>query len=105
MRVTFSSFRLAKVCANEKALVRRFGPPAARKVLARLSDLKVADTLEDMRYYPGRCHEMTGDRSGELAIVLHGGLRLTLRPEGEVNKRSGGGLEWSSVTEVVDYHN
>ncbi len=54
------------------------------------------------------CHELTADRKGELAVVLHGGFRLIFRPRNTPVGESAG-LDWSSVTEVIvteieDYH-
>ena len=108
MKVGFKSFRLGKLCTNRKDLVRRYGRPVAEKVEVRLFQLSSVATLEEMRYLPGRCHELKGARSGELAVTLHGGFRLIFRP-GNPGAGETAGLDWSSVTEVIvteieDYH-
>ena len=108
MKVRFKSFQLGKLCTNRKELVRKYGRPVAEKVETRLFQLSSVTTLAEMRYLPGRCHELKAPRSGELSVRPHGGFRLIFRPG---NLPSGGstGLDWSSVTEVIvteieDYH-
>ncbi len=109
MRILFRTYRIEALCSNPKALRRKYGPEVARKVEARLSDLEEAGALEDMKLMPGRCHELTGDRSGYLAVDLHKGFRLVFSPCGAGLTKSGGGLDWRSVSEIVvheivDYH-
>ena len=108
MKVGFKSFRFGKLCTNQQELVRKYGRPVAEKVGARLFQLSSVATLEQMRYLPGRCHELKGDRSGQLAVRLHGGFRLIFHP-GNLPAGESAGLDWSSVTEIVvtdieDYH-
>ena len=108
LRVRFRSFRFGALCTNQKELVRKYGPLVAEKVEVRLSQLSSVANLEEMRYLPGRCHELKGARSGELSITLYGGFRLVLLP-GNPDTRETAGLDWSSVTEVIvteieDYH-
>ena len=100
MKVRFKSFRLAQLCTNQKELVRKYGRPVAEKVEARLFQLSSVTTLAEMRYLPGRCHELKVDRSGELSVRLHGGFRLIFLP-GNLLVGGSAGLDWSSVTEVI----
>ena len=109
MRISFRSYRLEALCSNPRALRRKYGLEGARKIEARLSDLEAAVLLEDMRLLPGRCHELTGDRSGYLAVDLHKGFRLVFSPFDAGLTKSGGGIDWRSVSEIVvheivDYH-
>lgn len=108
MKVGFKSFQLGKLCTNQKELVRKYGRPVAEKVEIRLFQLSSVTTLAEMRYLPGRCHELKGARSGELSVRLHGGFRLIFRP-GNLPAGGSAGPDWSSVTEVIvteieDYH-
>lgn len=72
--------------------------------------MRAAETLADMRYLPGRCHELRADRSGQLALTLDGAYRLVFEPANEpVPRLPEGNLDWAEVTairilEVVDYH-
>ena len=69
------------------------------------------DTLADAALVSSiRCHELTGARSGQLAIDLIHPYRLTFRPShNPLPTKADGGLDWTKVTdivviEVVDYH-
>lgn len=78
--------------------------------MARLADLEAAGSLEDFRHLPGGCHELGGDRDGQLSLKLPGGKRLIIRPsENPAPMKPDGGLAWSAVeaieiVEIVDYH-
>ena len=100
MQIKFTYRRLEKLVSQRSALVRKYGPDGAKKVTYRMSLLQSADTLADMRHLPGRCHELTGDRKGQLALDLHGGYGLVFRPAGDWSRKNDGGLGWSSVSAV-----
>lgn len=109
MKIVFRSSRLEALCSSEKALRKKYGPEIARRIAVRISDLDAADTLAEMRRLPGRCHELKGDRKGDLAIDLYKGRRLIIRPAGAWKSKDDGGLDWMSVStvvviEIVDYH-
>jgi len=63
-----------------------------------------------MRTLPGaRCHELKGNRAGQLAVSLDHPGRLIFEPTKPVPRREDGGLDWTRVTaieviEIVDYH-
>ena len=83
----------------------------ARKVNQRLKDLTEADNLAIMKTIPAaRCHELTGDRKGELAVDVSGNYRMIFEPSNEpIPKKGDGGLNWDEVTkiqinEIEDYH-
>ena len=107
--ITFDTQRLQKLCSSKDGLTRRYGDAVAKKVMLRLTQLDAVDRLEDMRQLPGRCHELKGDRHGELAVDLHQSYRLIFEPTGEPPSKEDGGLDWSSVTSITvlgidDYH-
>lgn len=67
----------------------------------RLDDLRAAANLEVMRTLPGRCHELTGDRAGQLSLDLDHPSRLIFIPANDpIPRKEDGGLDWSKVTEV-----
>lgn len=82
----------------------------AEKIRRRLDDLAAAMVLEDMKSLPGRCEELSGNRSGQLSLRLNGNYRLVFRPADDPPALNGhGGIDWTSVraveiVEVVDYH-
>ena len=93
-----------------KTLVRKYGKQRAAKLGQRVGQLADAETLGDFRHLPGRCHELKGNRKGQLALDLDGPYRLLFEPDHDllpVTEESG--LDWNSVTrvkilEIVDYH-
>jgi len=100
-----------KACLDEKSMKKAFGERRAKPLKKRLDDLDAAITLSDMRYLPGRCHELVGDRKGQLALDLDQPYRLIFEPADDpVPTREDGGLEWTLVRVIrileigVDYH-
>jgi proteic killer suppression protein len=82
-----------------------------RKVNQRLKDLADAGNLAVMRTIPAsRCHELTGERKGELAVNVSGNYRLIFEPNHDpIPKKEDGGLNWEEVTKIQinaieDYH-
>lgn len=107
--MSFEDADFAHVCGNEKELRKRHGLVRARKIMQRLKSLGAAETLADMRSLPGRCHELHGNRAGQLSLDLDHPYRLLLRPAGAVDPGSSGGLDWAAVNAVriigiVDTH-
>jgi plasmid maintenance system killer protein len=85
-----------------KRLVRRHNIQRAKLIRRRLDDLRAAASLETMRVLPGRCHELKGDRAGELSLDLDGPYRLILRPAGNpVPRKQDGGLDWKAITTMT----
>lgn len=84
-----------------RRLVRRHNVPRAKLIRRRLDDLRAAACLEVMRHLPGRCHELRGDRSGQLSLDLDGPYRLLLRPAPPVPTKPDGGLDWAEVVAII----
>ena len=76
--------------------------------MSRLSDLRAAATLEEMRSLPGHCHELEGDRESQLSIVLTDTHRLVINassgwPMDEATgDHSWAGIDAVHVLEIVD---
>jgi proteic killer suppression protein len=111
MEVSFSSSKLQKICNSEAKLRGKFGPRMAALIQQRLAELADAETLEDMRTLPGaRCHELTQNLSGLLAVNLEHPDRLAFKPANSpLPEKEDGGLDWSRVTQIEivgigDYH-
>jgi len=108
--ITFASDSLRTTCESEKALKRAHGKWCAKKAMARLADLDAASSLETVRNLPGRCHELKGDRAGQLAVTLADGKRLIFEPSEEpLPAKPDGGLDWTQVgairvLQILDYH-
>lgn len=110
MRVSFGNRQLEKLCESKRGLQRSHGTACAKKLLTRFADLEAAGSLEQMRGLPGRCHELNGDRAGELALALPDGKRLIFEPDADpLPTKEDGGLDWSGVEAIrllaiADYH-
>jgi plasmid maintenance system killer protein len=73
----------------------------ARVIRRRLDDLDAAETLEDMRNLAGRCHELTGDRAGQLSLDLAHPRRLIFIPNDyPVPTKPDDGLDWKQIRSV-----
>jgi plasmid maintenance system killer protein len=101
VEVSFDDPRLKAMFENEKKLLKEYGKDRARKIKNRLNDLRAAETLADMRNFPGRCHELTEDLAGYLSLDLDHPYRLLFRPAKDTEPLPGGGLDWTKVVDVV----
>jgi proteic killer suppression protein len=110
VQCSFANRRLQKECGSKRELQRSHGIACAKRLLTRFADLEAAENLEQMRRLPGKCHELDGDRVGQLALLLPDGKRLVIEPDIDpVPKRVDGGLDWTGVdairiVEISDYH-
>lgn len=101
MDIVFGDKKLAKLCNNKRNLVKELGADRSRRLQRRLDDLLAATVLEDMRYLPGRCHELVEDRAGQLSLDLDHPYRLIFVPANEpIPVKSDGGMDWTKITAV-----
>ena len=104
MEITFRSASLRTACNSDRKGLRKFGAARFRILKRRLDQLTAADSLSDVPP-SARCHELKGDRAGQLAVMLDGGWRLVFEPFAD----PGGAMDWSKITiieivEVTNYH-
>lgn len=110
MEVTFARSKEHKLCNSASKLRGEYGPRMAELIQERLASLVAAESLAVLRNLPGRCHELTGDLKGYLALDLVHPNRLVFRPtEDPLPELKGGGLDWDGVHGVEvwrigDYH-
>ena len=111
MLIHFRNSKLKKIFASEKELMRSYGAEQGRVLIRRVSELRTARCLADLRLLPQlRAHELAGDRKGQISITVRQPYRLILFPGNEpIARLPDGGLDWSGTTEVilvevVDYH-
>lgn len=102
MDISFRSGRLAKDCNDARKAQRRFGPRRAGLIRRRLDELRAADTLEVMRTLPAaRCHELKGNRKGQISVDLDHPYRLLFVPfHDPIPIKPDGGLNWAQVTVI-----
>jgi len=110
MEITFADKKLNKIVNDDRKLVKEFGKLRATKLRARLTQLKFAKTLEDVRYLPGNYHELIGDRKGQWACDLDQPNRLIFEPhENPIPVNEYGQYIWIKILgvdilEIVNYH-
>jgi proteic killer suppression protein len=111
MDIRFKDRRLAKRCGDFAKLVQKYGRPNARLITRRLNQLHAMPNMALARKLPQmRCHELAGDRKGELAVDVEHPFRLVLEVDQDpVPRKEDGGLDWTRVEAVVikaieDYH-
>jgi plasmid maintenance system killer protein len=111
VKINFKSNKLEKQLTIPKEMHKAFGQ-MAKMVNQRMKELKAADNLAVMRTIPAaKCHELTQNRKGQLAVKVSGNYRLIFYPDHDpVPSKADGGMEWSSITiieiiEIEDYHN
>lgn len=102
MIIYFKTKKLQKICSNTKMSQKELGHEMARKLQQRLMELKAASCLDDIsRVPPARCHELTGNRDGQLSIDLKHPYRLYFVPANNpIPETKDGGLDWGEVTEI-----
>jgi plasmid maintenance system killer protein len=101
MEITFKNESLRKRCTGTKAGIKKWGQRNAELLRRRLDDLEASPALSTMRHLPGKCHELKGDRAGELAVSLDGPYRLIFVPaESPPPEAKGGGLDWERVVAI-----
>ena len=110
MELTFKTKKLQKVCNSADKLRRQYGPRMSEAIQVRLVTLAAVDNLEHMRMLPGRCHQLSHDLEGHLALDLVHPERLIFKPNhAPYPELESGGLDWTKVTRVIitdirDYH-
>ncbi len=103
MEVGFATKSMQKRCSEEKAMQEQWGRKTTLKLKQRLMELRAATTLQDIRRTPpARCHELKGNRKGQLSVDLNHPYRLIFKPDhSPLPRRKDGGLDWDSITKVV----
>ncbi len=108
MKVTFQTDKLRQLCEEQRVATKKLGQPCAKKLAARLFNLMVADSVQDL--VVGDPHPLTGTRAGQFSLSLQGGMRLVFEPANDpIPRRSDGSIDWQNVTAVCivfvgDYH-
>lgn len=101
MEIQFDNSKFEDLCINHRALVRNYGDRMAGVIRRRLDDLDAANSLEEMRNLPGRCHELKGDRAGQLSIDLVHPQRLIFVPlEDPFPIKLDGDMDWAQIKSI-----
>ncbi|MBP3214182.1 MAG: type II toxin-antitoxin system RelE/ParE family toxin [Bacteroidaceae bacterium] len=110
MELIFQDKKLRKCAEDERRCKKELGERRGALFLKRIYDLYSADSLEDLRYYPGHYHELAGDRKGQWACDLDQPYRLIFTPHADpIPSDSEGKYIWVEIREVeiieiTNYH-
>lgn len=110
MEITFANKELQQLSNDNKKCNKKLGKVRAKLYLKRLSDLLIADNLEEVRHLPGRYHELTGNRKGQWTCDLDQPYRLIFQPhENPIPQDADGKYIWLEIIgveiiEITDYH-
>lgn len=110
MIIIFKTSKLKKIFNDDDLLKRKYGN-LYTTIRRRLDDIDSADNLSIIgKLPPHRCHEMKGDRKGQLSIDLIHPYRLIFEPaDNPPAIKPDGGIDWENVRtvkiiEITDYH-
>lgn len=110
MEITFKFQKLRKLAGDYSCCKAELGHIRAKLFHKRLEDLRHADTLEDLRYFPGHYHELKGNRKGQWACHLDQPYRLIFKPhENPLPVDNDGKYLWIKIRgveilEILNYH-
>ncbi|MDF1590205.1 MAG: killer suppression protein [Desulfobacterales bacterium] len=114
MDILFKKQKDRIISNDESKLKQKYkgNPRRSKLIRARLDELTDAENLAVMRFLPqAYCHELKGNRAGQLALKLDQGYRMVFEPaDNPVPKKKDGGLDWDRVTAIrilelsEDYH-
>ena len=104
MIISFKNKKIEKSFNEQVQLEKQHGADRAKKIRIRLAALRAAQCLKDFwppKSKPSRCHELIGDRAGQLSVDLDHPYRLIFVPDhNPIPKLGDGGLDWSQVTAI-----
>jgi proteic killer suppression protein len=103
MEISYTSKRMQKLCTSEKEMRGKLGVRMAEVLQRQLAAIEAVTNLEELGLIPQtRCHEMKGDRQGQISIDLVHPNRLYISPDHDpVPRKPDGGLDRAAVTRVV----
>ncbi len=98
MDISFKSKKLQAICTNKEKAKAALGTRMAQLLFQRLNEIRAADSVEMLiKYGFGRCHALTGNRSGQFSMDLEHPYRL-------IFVKVENGLKLVKIVEIVDYH-
>lgn len=111
MKISYKSRKLERSVATPGAIKTNYGT-RAKLVNIRLEELASAKNLETMRNITkANCHELSGNRQGELTVDISGNHRIIFIPDHDpIPLKPDGGMDWLGIAQIIiteigeDYH-
>ena len=110
MDITFGDNKLKKYANCDRDGQKKLGDKRFKLYKKRLDQIKAAKTLEDLRYAPGRFHELKENKKGQWACDLDHPYRLIFTPqENPIPTDDYGKYIWIEISgveiiKIEDYH-
>ena len=110
MKIKFADRKLEKLANDDRRMLKELGQPRAKLLRRRLTEMADAETLEDVRYLPGKYHELTENRKGQWSCDLDQPYRLIFTPqERPIPANENGQYHWLEISgveiiEIINYH-
>lgn len=79
MKISYADAEVELLCTSQRAMQRKFGAQAAKKIRRRVNELRSAENWQDVMTGPGRWHPLKHDRAGTYAAEVTGTIRLIVR--------------------------
>lgn len=104
MEIEYVDKSMMKTLESEQLIRRKHGD-IAKKLILRMSDLRVADNLSQITHLPPpRRHKLTGNWEGCWGIDLSKNQRLIIRPVGKFDPDDLATMTKIRVEGIEDYH-
>ena len=110
MNIKFCNNKLKKYANKDRDGQKNLGAKRFKLFKRRLDQIKSAKNLEDLRYVPGRFHELKENKKGQWACDLDHPYRLIFTPqENPIPKDKDGKYIWVEIlgveiVKIEDYH-
>lgn len=104
MDIGFSTKKLRKQLSEGKTMMKVHGPRRSKLLRVIMAQLRAAPNLGTFAppySPPNRCHELKGNKKGQLSVDLDHPYRLLFKPLNDpIPTRPEGGLDWNRVTSI-----
>lgn len=104
MEIDYASNSMKKVLEDQRLILKKHGN-ISKKLIHRLSDLRVARNLAEISHQPPpRRHKLTGNWEGCWGIDLSRNMRLIIRPIGDFKAEDLSTVTAIRIEAISDYH-
>lgn len=104
MKIYYANRKLEKILSDER-LIKKHYTPLYKKLIIRLSEIKVASSLEDIPHIPPpRRHKLDGDFSECWGIDISKNYRIVISPFGEWDQDDVKTINAIEIRSIEDYH-
>lgn len=104
--ITYANKEIKKLCTDEKYQSKKLSKNIVNKLRKRYQELRIAETVMDLKDGPGKWHALHENLAGHFAATLSGNERIIVRGTDE----AGNNKQWHECRAVKvvaigrDYH-